>query len=56
MLSLLGLVSWALAAIDVAVQLLGVSFTGVAWSPILFLTLGLVFFTLEALPKVDGGP
>lgn len=56
MLSLLGLVFWTLAAVDVVVRLLGVSFTAVAWSPVVFLTLGLIFFALEALPKQESGP
>ena len=55
MLSPLGLVFWTLAAIDVVVRLLGVSFTSVAWSPVLFLVVGLLFFALEALPSQESG-
>ncbi len=54
-LSLLGLVFWTLAAIDVVIRLLGVSLTSVAWSPVLFLVLGLLFFALEALPNQERG-
>lgn len=56
MLSLLGLLFWTLAAVDLVVRLLGASFTAVAWSPLLFLTIGLLFFALEALPEKEGGP
>lgn len=55
MLSPLGLVFWTLAAIDVVIRLLGVSLTSVAWSPVLFLVLGLLFFALEALPNQETG-
>lgn len=54
MLSLLGMLFWTLAAVDVVLRLLGMPFTEVVWSPVVFLTLGLVFFALEALPKQEG--
>lgn len=55
MLSPLGLVFWTLAAIDVVVRLLGVSLRSVAWSPVLFLMVGLLFFALEVLPSQESG-
>lgn len=50
---LLGLICFLLAALDVATALLGISFTSVSWSPVIFLMLSVIFFTLEYLQQDD---
>jgi hypothetical protein len=50
---LLGLICFLLAALDVATALLGISFTSVNWSPVIFLLLSGVFFALEYLKQND---
>jgi len=50
---LLGLICFLLAALDVATALLGISFTSVNWSPVIFLLLSGVFFALEYLKQTD---
>jgi hypothetical protein len=43
----LGLISFVLAALDLAGALLGFQLTAVSWSPLLFIVLGVLFLTLE---------
>jgi hypothetical protein len=50
-MSLLGLICFVLAALDAATMMLGLSFTSVGWSPMIFLLLGGLFFTLESLQQ-----
>jgi len=50
-MSLLGLLCFLLAALDAVTALLGVRFTSVSWSPLVFLLLGGLFFTLESLQQ-----
>ena len=52
-MSLLGLICFALAALDAATMMLGISFTSVGWSPMIFLLLGGLFLTLESLQQSD---
>ena len=52
-MSLLGLLCFLLAALDVATALLGIRFTSVSWSPLVFMLLGGLFFTLESLQHGD---
>ena len=52
-MSLLGLLCMLLAALDFATALLGFSFTSVSWSPLVFMLLGGLFFTLESLQPSD---
>ena len=52
-MSLLGLMCFLLAALDIATSLLGVPFTSVGWSPIVFMLLGGLFFALELLQQHD---
>lgn len=51
MLAFLGLLSFLLAALDVACSLFGISLTSVSWSPLIFLVLGFLFVILEALER-----
>ena len=46
-MSLLGLMCFLLAGLDIATALLDVSFTSVSWSPLVFMLLGGLFFALE---------
>ena len=50
-MSLLGLLCFLLAALDLATSLLGLPFTSVSWSPLVFMLLGGLFFTLESLQQ-----
>jgi hypothetical protein len=50
-MTLLGLLCFLLAALDVATSLLGLRFTSVSWSPLVFVLLGGLFFTLESLQQ-----
>ena len=52
-MSLLGLLCFMFAAFDVATTLLGVSFTSVSWSPLIFVLLGGLFFALELMQQSD---
>ena len=52
-MSLLGLICFLVAVLDVATVLIGVSFTSVDWSPVIFLLLSVIFFTLEYLRRDD---
>ena len=52
-MSLLGLMCFLLAGLDITTSLLGVSFTSVGWSPIVFMLLGGLFFALESLQQTD---
>jgi hypothetical protein len=52
-MSLLGLLCWMLAALDVASSLLGLQLTSVSWSPLVFMLLGGLFFALESLQPGD---
>jgi len=52
-MTLLGLLCFMLAALDVGTSLLGVGFTAVSWSPLVFMVLGGLFFTLESLQHGD---
>jgi hypothetical protein len=51
--SLLGLMCFLLAGLDVATALLDVSFTSVSWSPLVFMLLGGLFFALDSLQQSD---
>lgn len=55
-MSLLGLLCFLLAALDLAALLLGVSFTSVSWSPLIFVLLGGLLFGLESLQQSDRPP
>ena len=52
-MSLLGILCFTLAALDVVTALLGLRFTSVSWSPLVFMLLGGLFFTLESLQHSD---
>ncbi len=52
-MSLLGLIAFLIAAIDMATSLVGLSFTSVAWSPLIFILIGVLLFTLESLQRTD---
>jgi hypothetical protein len=52
-MSLLGLVCFVLAALDAATMMLGLSFTSVGWSPVIFVLLGGLFLTLDSLQQSD---
>ena len=52
-MSLLGLLCFLLAALDVVSSLLGLHLTSVSWSPLVFMLLGGLFFALESLQQSD---
>ena len=52
-MSLLGLLCFLLAALDLASSLIGVPLTSVGWSPMVFMLLGGLFFALDALQRHD---
>ena len=51
--ALLGLIAFLFAAIDMATSLVGLSFTSVAWSPLIFVLIGMLLFALEFLERTD---
>lgn len=52
-MSLLGLLCFLVAALDLTTALLGIHFTAVGWSPLVFMLLGGLFFALESLQQSD---
>ena len=52
-MSLLGLLCFLLAALDLATALVGLPLTSVEWSPMVFMLLGGLFLALGALPRGD---
>jgi hypothetical protein len=53
-MSLLGLICFLLAALDGTIAPLGFPLTSVSWSPMVLVTLGSLFFALEALQPNHG--
>ena len=51
--SLLGLLCFLFAALDIVSSLLGLHMTSVSWSPLVFMLLGGLFFALESLQQRD---
>lgn len=51
MLIFLGLISLLLGAVDLICGFLGISFTSVSWSPLVFCTLGFMFICLEGFER-----
>jgi hypothetical protein len=51
--SLLGLLCFLFAALDVVSSLLGLHLTSVSGSPLVFMLLGGLFFALESLQQSD---
>lgn len=51
-MTLLGLLCFALAALDLVASLFGFRLTSVGWSPLLFVILGVMFLVLET-PRRD---
>jgi hypothetical protein len=51
--ALLGLIAFLIAAIDMATSLVGLSFTSVGWSPLIFMLIGVLLFALESLQRTD---
>jgi hypothetical protein len=47
--ALLGLIAFLIAALDIASSLVGLPFTSVAWSPLVFILIGVLLFALESL-------
>jgi hypothetical protein len=52
-MSLIGLLCFLLAALDLVTSLVGLPLTSVGWSPVVFMLLGGSFFALEALQRRD---
>jgi len=50
-LSFLGMMLFLLAAVDAACALFGWSLTALSWSPLIFLVIGFLLITLEALER-----
>jgi hypothetical protein len=51
--TLLGLIAFLIAAIDMATAMLGLPFTSVAWSPLVFMLIGVLLFALESLQRPE---
>jgi len=51
--ALLGLVAFLIAALDIASSLVGLSFTSVGWSPLVFILIGVLLFALESLQPAE---
>jgi hypothetical protein len=51
--ALLGLIAFLIAAIDMTTSLVGLSFTSVAWSPLIFMLIGVLLFALESLQHTE---
>jgi hypothetical protein len=47
--ALLGLIAFLIAALDIATSLVGLPFTSVGWSPLVFILIGVLLFALESL-------
>jgi hypothetical protein len=54
--ALLGLIAFLIAAIDLATAMLGLPFTSVGWSPLVFMLIGVLLFALEALQPAEQQP
>ena len=52
-MTLLGLIAFLIAAIDMATAAIGLPFTSVAWSPLVFLLIGVLLFALESLQRPE---
>ena len=52
-MSVLGLLCFLLAALDLVTSLVGLPLTSVGWSPVVFMLLGSLLFALEALQRRD---
>ena len=52
-MALLGLIAILIAAIDIATSLVGLPFTSVGWSPLVFMLIGMLMFALESLQPTE---
>ena len=55
-MALLGLIAFLIAAIDLATAMLGLPFTSVGWSPLVFMLIGVLLFALESLQPAEQQP
>jgi hypothetical protein len=54
--TLLGLIAFLIAAVDIAASLAGHPFTSVGWSPLVFMLIGVLLFALESLQPTERQP
>jgi hypothetical protein len=47
--TLLGLIAFLIAALDIASSLVGLPFSSAGWSPLVFILIGVLLFALESL-------
>jgi hypothetical protein len=51
--SLLGLIAFLIAAVDMAASLAGLHLTSVGWSPLVLMLIAVLLFTLEFLKPAE---
>lgn len=54
-MALLGLIALLIAAVDVVASVVGLPFSSVGWSPLVFVLIGVLLFTLEFLRPTEAG-
>ena len=54
--SLLGLIAFLIAAVDILASLAGLPFTSVGWSPLVFMLIGVLLLALESLQPAEQQP
>jgi len=54
--TVLGLIAFLLAAVDIVASLAGLPFTSVGWSPLVFMLIGVLLFALESLQPAEQQP
>jgi hypothetical protein len=54
--TLLGLIAFLIAAVDILASLAGLPFTSVGWSPLVFMLIGVLLFALESLQPAEQQP
>jgi hypothetical protein len=54
--TLLGLIAFLIAAVDILASLAGLPFTSVGWSPLVFMLIGVLLLALESLQPAEQQP
>ena len=55
-MTVLGLIAFLIATVDIVASLAGLPFTSVAWSPLVFMLIGVLLFALESLQPAEQQP
>ena len=55
-MTLLGLIAFLIAAVDIVASLAGLPFTSVGWSQLVFMLIGVLLLALESLQPAEQQP